>query len=167
MAFRSCLAFHSLSDLPDPSRTAHADNHGMLTNYTGLPRSLAYDSGWLARQVADEHNLLRRLLGAPKEADSYAIMELKPDAKGADVKRRYMRLSLLIHPDKCSHPQAQHAFQAVSKASKMLQACPASTYWALAWKALYACALFSCRHYLRWGLQCQFPDPSLDGTLME
>lgn len=51
-------------------------------------------------------------------------MGLEPDAKGADVKRRYMRLSLLIHPDKCSHPQAQHAFQAVSKASKLLQACP-------------------------------------------
>ncbi len=50
-------------------------------------------------------------------------MGLEPDAKGADVKRRYMRLSLLIHPDKCSHPQAQHAFQAVSKASKLLQAC--------------------------------------------
>jgi curved DNA-binding protein CbpA len=48
-------------------------------------------------------------------------MGLEPDAKGADVKRRYMRLSLLIHPDKCGHPQAQRAFQAVSKASKQLQ----------------------------------------------
>jgi curved DNA-binding protein CbpA len=48
-------------------------------------------------------------------------MGLEPDARGADVKKRYMRLSLLIHPDKCSHPQAQRAFQAVSKASKQLQ----------------------------------------------
>ena len=45
-------------------------------------------------------------------------------AKNVDVKKRYMRLSLLIHPDKCSHPRAQTAFQAVSKASKELQAGP-------------------------------------------
>ena len=64
---------------------------------------------------------LCRVLGAPKEGDAYALMGLEPDARGADVKKRYMRLSLLIHPDKCSHPQAQRAFQAVSKASKQLQ----------------------------------------------
>jgi len=69
-----------------------------------------------------------RQLGAPKEADAYAIMGLEPDCKGVDVKKRYMRLSLLIHPDKCSHPQAQHAFQTVSKASKELQVCPAPSH---------------------------------------
>ena len=34
---------------------------------------------------------------------------------------RYLRVSLLVHPDKCSHPQTQTAFVAVSKALKDLQ----------------------------------------------
>ena len=51
-------------------------------------------------------------------------MGVEAGAKNVDVKKRYMRLSLLIHPDKCSHPRAQTAFQAVSKASKELQAGP-------------------------------------------
>ncbi len=38
------------------------------------------------------------------------------------MKKRYWRLSLLIHPDKCDHPQAHDAFQAVTAAAKELQA---------------------------------------------
>ena len=116
-------------------------------------RSLACKD--VAKAAADKQSPLRRLLGAPKEADSYAIMGLEPDAKGADVKRRYMRLSLLIHPDKCSHPQAQHAFQAVSKASKVLQACPEPPY-RLTTTAFYARAhyhlpsLLMLLHALAW-----------------
>lgn len=34
---------------------------------------------------------------------------------------RYWKLSLLVHPDKCSHPQAQEAFMALNKAFKDLQ----------------------------------------------
>jgi DnaJ-class molecular chaperone len=43
-----------------------------------------------------------------------------PQAAAGDIKKRYWRLSLLIHPDKCAHPQANSAFQAVSKAAKVL-----------------------------------------------
>ena len=38
------------------------------------------------------------------------------------MKKRYWRLSLLIHPDKCDHPKAHDAFQAVTGAAKELQA---------------------------------------------
>lgn len=38
-----------------------------------------------------------------------------------EIKKRYWRLSLLIHPDKCDHPQANDAFQAVTAAAKELQ----------------------------------------------
>ena len=38
-----------------------------------------------------------------------------------EVKKRYWRLSLLIHPDKCDHPRANDAFQAVTGAAKELQ----------------------------------------------
>ena len=104
---------HDHSHRKEHMQTAHSEEEPSVQVCTGRPKP-----------SADKHTHLRRLLGAPKEADAYAVMGLEPDAKGADVKRRYMRLSLLIHPDKCSHPQAQHAFQAVSKASKELQVCP-------------------------------------------
>lgn len=34
---------------------------------------------------------------------------------------RYWKLSLLVHPDKCSHPQAQEAFVKLNQAFKDLQ----------------------------------------------
>ncbi len=56
-----------------------------------------------------------------KKADVYKVVGVERDAKGQDVKKRYWRLSLLIHPDKCDHPRAQDAFNAVSQAAKDLQ----------------------------------------------
>lgn len=38
-----------------------------------------------------------------------------------EVKKKYWKLSLLIHPDKCEHPKAQAAFAAVNEAAKTLQ----------------------------------------------
>lgn len=34
---------------------------------------------------------------------------------------RYWKISLLVHPDKCSHPQANQAFIKLNKAFKELQ----------------------------------------------
>eukprot|EP00891_Asterochloris_glomerata_P008158 jgi/Astpho2/8158/Aster-03090 len=64
-----------------------------------------------------------RLLERPEDsaADAYEVVGLEPSAKAAEIKKRYWRLSLLIHPDKCPHPRAHDAFQAVSKAAKQLQ----------------------------------------------
>lgn len=39
----------------------------------------------------------------------------------SEVKKKYWKLSLLIHPDKCDHPKAQAAFAAVNDAAKTLQ----------------------------------------------
>ena len=41
-------------------------------------------------------------------------------AAGAEVKRRYWKLSLLVHPDKCADARAKEAFQAVSAARSTL-----------------------------------------------
>lgn len=54
-------------------------------------------------------------------ADPYAVLGVEPDADTAAVRKAYWRLSLLVHPDKCSHVSAHEAFQAVSKAAKLLQ----------------------------------------------
>lgn len=53
--------------------------------------------------------------------DAYAVLGVPASATPVEVKKRYMRLSLLIHPDKCGHRDAHEAFQAVSKAAKTLQ----------------------------------------------
>lgn len=68
--------------------------------------------------------LVCRLLSSAasgKEADAYEVLGVQPTASSGEVKKKYWRLSLLIHPDKCSHPRANDAFQAVSKVSKDLQ----------------------------------------------
>ncbi|KAK1273880.1 hypothetical protein QJS04_geneDACA013306 [Acorus gramineus] len=38
-----------------------------------------------------------------------------------NIKKRYWKLSLLVHPDKCSHPQAHQAFVMLNQAFKELQ----------------------------------------------
>ncbi|OVA05750.1 DnaJ domain [Macleaya cordata] len=37
-----------------------------------------------------------------------------------EVKRQYRKLSLLVHPDKCKHAQANEAFSALAKAQQLL-----------------------------------------------
>ncbi|XP_010535717.1 PREDICTED: J domain-containing protein spf31 [Tarenaya hassleriana] len=37
-----------------------------------------------------------------------------------DVKKQYRKLSLMVHPDKCKHPQAKEAFGALAKAQQLL-----------------------------------------------
>ncbi len=64
---------------------------------------------------------LLRNLAPDAQPDAYDVIGVDPAAPTADIKKRYWRLSLMIHPDKCSHALANEAFQAVSKAAKVLQ----------------------------------------------
>lgn len=59
--------------------------------------------------------------GSLPDVDAYAVLGVAADTPVTDVKKRYMRLSLLIHPDKCTHKDAHAAFQAVAVAAKTLQ----------------------------------------------
>jgi curved DNA-binding protein CbpA len=60
--------------------------------------------------------VLRCLALPDAERDAYAVLALQPGASAGEVKKAYWRLSLLIHPDKCSHPRAAEAFAALAKA---------------------------------------------------
>lgn len=42
----------------------------------------------------------------PTHIDAYAVLGVAATAAPGEVKKRYMRLSLLIHPDKCGHAMA-------------------------------------------------------------
>ena len=58
---------------------------------------------------------------SPAPPDAYLILGIDPGAPTKDIKKRYWKVSLLIHPDKCNHPQAAVAFQAVAAAAQILQ----------------------------------------------
>ncbi|KAL4855003.1 DnaJ subfamily C member 14 [Chlorella vulgaris] len=60
---------------------------------------------------------------ADRPVDPYEVLGLgeQTELAAGEVKKRYWRLSLLIHPDKCDHPRAHDAFQAVTAAAKELQ----------------------------------------------
>ncbi|XP_010415069.1 PREDICTED: transcriptional regulator ATRX homolog [Camelina sativa] len=56
------------------------------------------------------------------EPDSpYDVLGVNHNMAADNMKKRYWKLSLLVHPDKCSHPQAQEAFILLNKAFKELQ----------------------------------------------
>lgn len=47
-------------------------------------------------------------------------LNLPFEASPEDVRRQYRKLSLLVHPDKCKHAQAQEAFAALARAQQLL-----------------------------------------------
>ncbi|ONK79163.1 uncharacterized protein A4U43_C01F3570 [Asparagus officinalis] len=51
----------------------------------------------------------------------YDILGVNWKMSSDNIKKRYWKLSLLVHPDKCSHPQAQQAFVKLNQAFKDLQ----------------------------------------------
>ncbi|CAN6471434.1 unnamed protein product [Victoria cruziana] len=51
----------------------------------------------------------------------YEVLGLNRNTTHETIKKRYWKLSLLVHPDKCSHPQAHQAFVLLNQAFKELQ----------------------------------------------
>lgn len=80
---------------------------------------------WGVYEFARECSILQAAKIRGRKEDAYQVVGLEADCKAGEVKKRYWKLSLLIHPDKCSHPRAQDAFNALSQAAKDLQVvCP-------------------------------------------
>ncbi|KAL2614243.1 hypothetical protein R1flu_025935 [Riccia fluitans] len=69
---------------------------------------------------AERFEEVTRILG-PDVENAYEILGVKREVSPADLKKKYWKLSLLVHPDKCEHPQAHEAFMALNKAFKDLQ----------------------------------------------
>ncbi|KAL3838612.1 hypothetical protein ACJIZ3_023203 [Penstemon smallii] len=63
---------------------------------------------------------ITRLIGA-EEDSPYDVLGVNHNMSIENMKKRYWKLSLMVHPDKCSHPQAQQAFVKLNKAFKDLQ----------------------------------------------
>ncbi|XP_058189917.1 uncharacterized protein LOC131307439 [Rhododendron vialii] len=69
---------------------------------------------------AERFEEVTRILGA--EVDSpYDVLGVNRNMSADNAKKRYWKLSLMVHPDKCPHPQANQAFIKLNKAFKDLQ----------------------------------------------
>lgn len=69
---------------------------------------------------AERFEEITRIMSA--EADSpYDVMGVNRNMSEGNMKKRYWKLSLMVHPDKCLHPQAHQAFIKLNKAYKELQ----------------------------------------------
>jgi len=67
----------------------------------------------------DRENEVNRILGAFK-LNPYEMLGLKFTASDDEIKRAYRKVSLAVHPDKCSHPRAKDAFEIIGHAQKEL-----------------------------------------------
>ncbi|KAG6789136.1 hypothetical protein POTOM_005226 [Populus tomentosa] len=67
----------------------------------------------------ERDNEVTRILSCFK-LNPFEYLNLPFEASPEDVKKQYRKLSLLVHPDKCKHPQAKEAFGALAKAQQLL-----------------------------------------------
>ncbi|KAL2497307.1 DNAJ heat shock N-terminal domain-containing protein [Abeliophyllum distichum] len=69
---------------------------------------------------AERFEEITRILGAEDDS-TYDVLGVNKNMSAENIKKRYWKLSLMVHPDKCSHPQANQAFVKLNKAFKDLQ----------------------------------------------
>ncbi|CAM8989282.1 unnamed protein product [Rhodiola kirilowii] len=69
---------------------------------------------------AERFEEVTRIMSAEAD-DPYDILGVNHKMLANNLKKRYWKLSLMVHPDKCTHPQAQEAFVILNKAFKDLQ----------------------------------------------
>ncbi|KAA3489723.1 J domain-containing protein spf31 [Gossypium australe] len=67
----------------------------------------------------ERDNEVVRILSCFK-LNPFEFLKLPFDSSLDDVKKQYRKLSLMVHPDKCKHPQAKEAFGALAKAQQQL-----------------------------------------------
>ncbi|KAL9238662.1 hypothetical protein vseg_013056 [Gypsophila vaccaria] len=67
----------------------------------------------------ERDNEVLRILSCFK-LNPFEFLNLSFDSSIDDVKKQYRKLSLMVHPDKCKHPQAKEAFGALAKAQQQL-----------------------------------------------
>ncbi|XP_027342208.1 dnaJ homolog subfamily C member 8-like isoform X2 [Abrus precatorius] len=67
----------------------------------------------------ERDNEVVRILSCFK-LNPFEYLNLSFDSSIDEVKKQYRKLSLMVHPDKCKHPQAKEAFGALAKAQQLL-----------------------------------------------
>lgn len=67
----------------------------------------------------ERDNEVARILSCFK-LNPFEYLNLRFDSTPEEIKKQYRKLSLMVHPDKCKHPQAKEAFGALAKAQQLL-----------------------------------------------
>ncbi|KAJ9520567.1 hypothetical protein QJQ45_007427 [Haematococcus lacustris] len=93
------------------------------------------EAGGIGAEPVDAEELLKAFFGELKDVDRdnevnrilwafklnpFEKLNLRFDAPIEDVRKQYRKLSLMVHPDKCKHPQATAAFDLLGEAQKEL-----------------------------------------------
>lgn len=69
---------------------------------------------------AERFEEVTRIMGVEPDRP-YDVIGANRNMSADNMKKKYWKLSLLVHPDKCPHPQAHQAFIILNKAFKELQ----------------------------------------------
>jgi DnaJ family protein C protein 8 len=59
----------------------------------------------------------------------FDILDVTPETTIADIQKKYKRMALLLHPDKCKHPKATEAFDIMKKAASDLENNEQREFW--------------------------------------
>lgn len=71
-----------------------------------------------AKPVDESETLVKKILFFKNPYDK---LDVRPTMSSAAIKRRYRQLTLKVHPDKCHHPKAAEAMDALTKALAVVQ----------------------------------------------
>jgi len=71
----------------------------------------------MAEPDVDVKKLIKRVLSTK---EFYERMGLERTASSEEIKKRFRKLSLLLHPDKCTLPGAEESFKAINQAYTVL-----------------------------------------------
>lgn len=74
----------------------------------------------LELKETDRNSEVNRILSCFK-LNPFQILGLPLDADRESVRRQYRKLSVMVHPDKCTHPKASDVFDTLGQAQKDLQ----------------------------------------------
>lgn len=119
-AFMNEVTTMPLKGLPPPRRTGLIN----ATPLTSAERQAQLMEGFKISSVdvkwGSGHEQVERILKNRYTASHFELFLLPPYATEELIRKHYKKLSVLIHPDKCKHPEASDAFFMVSQAYEEL-----------------------------------------------
>ncbi|MQM02291.1 hypothetical protein Taro_035057, partial [Colocasia esculenta] len=102
-----------------PNRRRNADLEVDEDLFIGPPPPAVVAEAESANE-AERFEEVARIIGVEPDKP-YDVLGVNWKMSSENIKKKYWKLSLMVHPDKCSHPQAHEAFVILNKAFKLLQ----------------------------------------------